>query len=276
MNLKYFLIHTPLIGPVVLFLFRTKIIFSYLIRQSITASKWLFSSKETTNLTYDLTALNDQYMAFFVADITNQDYPTVLAYFTELENDQKLIKHIEMQISNSQWSIMADKQARFARRKGWYALIRILKPKVVIETGVDKGLGACVIAAALMKNKTEGFDGHYYGTDINPKAGYLLSQDYKEFGEILYGDSIESLSKFDQQIDIFINDSEHSFEYEADEYKVIKDKLSNKAIMIGDNSHCSDKLLKFSLENQRNFVFFQEQPANHWYQGAGIGVSFIK
>lgn len=273
MDLKHFLLKTPFIGQITVFLFRTKIVFGFLFKQLIIVLKWLFSSKETTNLTYDLTPLNEQHLRAFVANVTGEDYQSVCRYMDEIENDQALLAHIETQVANSKWSIMADKQARFGRRKGWYALIRILKPKVVIETGVDKGLGACVIASALMRNKAEGYEGYYYGTDINPKAGYLLSGAYKEFGEILYGDSIESLTKFDKPIDMFINDSDHSVDYEADEYRVIKDKLADNGIILGDNSHCSDKLLQFSIQNQRNFMFFHEQPADHWYPGGGIGVS---
>ena len=75
-----------------------------------------------------------------------------------------------------------------------------------METSVDKGLGACVLTAALIRNSKEGYPGRYYGTEINPEAGYLLQEEYAEFGEILWGDSIESLKKFDKKIDMFIHD----------------------------------------------------------------------
>ena len=75
-------------------------------------------------------------------------------------------------------------------------------------------------------------------------------------------------------IDLFINDSDHSAEYESEEYKTISNKLSEHAIILGDNSHSSNKLFEFSLETKRHFVFFQEKPFKHWYPGAGIGISF--
>lgn len=62
--------------------------------------------------------------------------------------------------------------------------------------------------------------------------------------------------------------------YEAEEYKTIANKLSEHAIVLGDNSHCTDRLLEFSLETNRHFVFFEEKPLDHWYPGAGIGISF--
>ncbi|WP_394359037.1 class I SAM-dependent methyltransferase [Leptolyngbya boryana] len=90
----------------------------------------------------------------------------------------------------------------------------------------------------------------------------------------MYGDSIESLKHLDVPIDIFINDSDHSAEYEAEEYRTIASKLSDRAIVLGDNSHVTNKLLEFSLTMNRNFVFFKEIPTQHWYPGGGIGISF--
>jgi predicted O-methyltransferase YrrM len=164
--------------------------------------------------------------------------------------------------------------ARFGRRVGWYALVRALKPRVVVETGIEKGLGAMVLCAALQRNAEQGHPGRYYGTDIDPSAGMLLCEPYSSIGKILYGDSIESLQALAPPIDLFINDSDHSAEYEAREYRTIAPKLSERAIIVGDNAHVTDELLKFSRENGRHFLFFREEPANHWYLGAGIGLSF--
>ena len=57
-------------------------------------------------------------------------------------------------------------------------------------------------------------------------------------------------------IDLFVNDSDHSADYEAAEYHTITNKLSEHAVVLGDNSHCTDKLLEFSLKANRRFVFF--------------------
>ena len=149
-----------------------------------------------------------------------------------------------------------------------------MKPRVVIETGVDKGLGASLLCSALQRNVAEGFPGRYYGTDINPHAGRLFTAPYTEFGEILYGDSITTLAALDVQIDLFINDSDHSADYESREYETILPKLSARAIILGDNAHVADALADFSRTRGRQFLFIREEPLDHWYLGAGIGVSF--
>ncbi len=238
--------------------------------------KWGFLSREDTNYTYHLAPENLQYLAAMISVITGVSRADVLAYFEEAEGDQTLKATILAARERSEYKQFADPEVRFGRRLGWYAMARICKPRVVIETGVDKGLGAVLLCAALLRNRAEGFPGRYYGTDINPAAGYLLTGAYKDAGEILYGDSIESLSKFKEEIDLFINDSDHSTEYEYREYQTIRPLLKEDSVILSDNAECSDKLARFSLETGRHFLFFQEVPADHWYPGGGIGFSFAK
>ena len=235
---------------------------------------WLFRSREHTNYTFDLTENNRLQLASFVSHISGNSFDDVIKYFSELEGDQELNKYIIRCIRENQLGFKMDDQVRWGKRLGWYAFVRALKPNVVVETGVDKGLGALAITAALRRNALEGRSGTYYGTDINPRAGALFGAPYNEQGEILFGDSIESLKKLTQPIDLFINDSDHSSEYEEAEYEVISDKLSGQAIILGDNCHVTDRLLKFSKCRGRAFLFFAERPKDHWYPGGGIGASF--
>lgn len=273
---KRWLVGLPVVGTTALAFLRARMaakeIFG-VVRRSLL---WLVRSNEVTNFTYDLQARNLRHLQFFVSHILEVEPAEVSKYFDELMNDVELSNHISEVTASSEFGHLADRRARFGRRVAWYALVRLMKPRVVVETGVDKGLGACVLTAALMKNASDGYPGRYYGTDINPLAGYLLTGKYADYGEILYGDSISSLKNFGQQVDIFINDSDHSASYEAEEYKVIAAKLSDRSVIVGDNSHASDKLMEFSYTTRREFLFFGERPSAHWYPGGGVGFSFRK
>ncbi len=268
------ILRLPLIGKLFLIPYRFRVSSKYIFPTLKTQLKWLFASNETTNFTYELSEINRQHLISFIASITNKSYSKVEQYIIEIEQDKVLQQHLQSSIQQNRESYKADTSMKYGRRIGWYAFIRILKPKLIIETGVDKGLGSCIITSALARNKGEGHSGKYLGTDINPKAGYLLTPPYNQFGKILYGDSIESLKQLKEPIDMFINDSDHSSEYEAEEYEVVREKLSKSAIILGDNSHITDKLLKFALKTNRPFYFFKEEPKNHWHQGAGIGVVY--
>ena len=236
--------------------------------------RWLRTSKETTNFTYDLTPSNQLYLIEFVSVITGAERDVVAGYLSELRDDEALAGHLRAKALEGTHARAVDPDARYGRRAGWYAVVRAMKPGLVIETGVEKGLGACVLAAALLRNREEGHPGVYVGTDIDPGAGFLLGPPYTQVASIHYGDSVQSLRAIEGPIDLFINDSDHSADYERLEYETVNEKLSEKAIVLGDNAHVTTVLLEFAEMTGRRFLFFAEEPKDHWYPGAGIGAAF--
>lgn len=237
--------------------------------------QWLFRSTEISNFTYPISDSNRAYLAAMLSIVTGLSQERIEGYMSELVNDNALRQHVSALAFSGQVYMGIDPSFDFGRRLGWYACVRALKPRVVVETGVEQGFGSVVLASALMRNAADGAPGEYIGTDINPRAGYLFTGEYAKVGKILYGDSIESLkNRLGKKIDIFINDSDHSAEYEWNEYLTVEPMLSERAVILGDNSHVTDKLCRFARETGRKFLFFQERPKDHWYPGAGIGVAF--
>jgi hypothetical protein len=247
---------------------------AYFGRQTMAIFPTLIATGETHNFTYDLTERNVRYLAETIAVVTGSRPQETVGYIEEAIGDAALNQRFQTAMRTMGDQPLRNLRSPFGRRLGWYAIARATKPKIVVETGVERGHGALLLCAALLRNADEGAPGHYIGTDINRNAGWLLSGKYASIGKILYGDSIESLKTLAETVDLFINDSDHSADYEYDEYKVIAPKLSAKAIVVGDNAHVTDKLALFSRENGRRFIFFKEEPKDHWYPGAGIGISF--
>ena len=246
-------------------------VFDYFNTKLVTGVSWLLTSRETTNYTYEITPLNAKYIASTIAAVSGLAIAETLKYVAEIQQDQQLSQHV---VTLSGDSDVSDIVASYGRRICWYCFARALKPTTIIETGVEKGLGSVVLCAALLRNKAEGFQGRYYGTDINPEAGRLFKGPYSEVGEIVYGDSLASLAKIPGPIDLFINDSDHSSSYETQEYKAISSKLRTRSVILGDNSHGSESLWQFAAETGRRFLFVNEVPVNHWYPGAGIGIAY--
>lgn len=264
------LLQIPAIREILIFGYRFKLISCEIGSKVKLSFKWLFTSNETTNFTYDLTDINKKYLAEFVAHITHKSYSQIYNYIQELDTNKLLKQHIYQTTKECGEEYKSAKQIFYARRIIWYAIARATKPKVIVETGIDKGLGSCVLISALMANKKEGFEGYYYGTDINPKAGYLLTDEYTKFGKVLYGDSITSLKKLNKRIDLFINDSIHINDYEYREYLAVEHKLNSNAILL---SH-SHLLFKFSQKTNRDFLCFTENPKDFWRVGSTISISF--
>ncbi|HEY5032344.1 MAG TPA: class I SAM-dependent methyltransferase, partial [Actinomycetes bacterium] len=163
---------------------------------------------------------------------------------------------------------LMDREIRLGRRVGWYALVRLLEPEHVVETGTDKGLGSCVLAAAVLRN------GHGRGTtlDINPAAGAMIAGPYAEVIDLRIGDSLDTLAQLDA-IDLFLHDSDHSAGHEARELAAITPRLTETALVLSDNAHVTWELPRWAEDHDRQFSFFAERPRKHWYPGSGIGAA---
>ena len=252
-------------------LVRREIVMRYYRPRLQLARQWIPRRTENDNFYYELTPRNVKELASLVAIVSGTSIEAIERYVRELQDDTEIRDHIRQLWRQD--PKMRDAQLGFGRRIGWYAFVRALKPKIVVETGVHHGVGACVITRALMRNAIEGHDGYYFGTDIDRRAGVLLTGEYSTMGRILYGDSLDSLRSLNQSVDIFINDSDHSSNYERLEYQIINPHLADTSLILGDNSHVSTELADFSRENGRPYIFFHEEPDSHWYPGAGIGIS---
>jgi predicted O-methyltransferase YrrM len=273
--LRRFLRNTAL-GRIVMIPFRfTFIALPYLARQFGQMLKWAFTSKEYYNHTYHLTELNQQYLASYIAAVSGHDVREIERYINELANDAALRQMLVQRTLESRDRHNSDAEPRYNRRLGWYALLRATKPRVVVETGIDRGLGTVVMAAALKRNTDEGFPGIVYATDIVPDCGHLLAEPYKSFCRELIGDSVDSLQKFAEPVDIFLHDSDHRPEYEWAEFVAIEPRLHAASITMSDNSQQSSKLREFATRIDRSFLYFQDTPKDHWWPGDGIGCAFV-
>jgi len=275
MSLRHFLKFTAP-GRLVLIPFRFfRIALPYAGHQIATMIGWAFRSKEHYNHTYHLTPLNQQYLASYIAVVTGHPFAEIQSYMQELEKDEALRALLRERTLASPDRHNSDLEPRYGRRLGWYALVRATKPRVVVETGVDRGLGTAVIAAALRRNDQEGHPGLVYATDIIPTCGHLFAEPYKSYGRILLGDSVELLKKFDQPVDVFLHDSDHRPEYEWAEFLAIEARLHPGSIVMSDNSQQTSKMLEFAQRIGKGFLYFQDQPKDHWWPGDGIGAAFV-
>lgn len=233
------------------------------------SARWLFSSREHTNYTYDLTALNRRHLAWFVANVACIDIGTARGYLDEVLGDDALKRHIADATRTSPRRWLADSSALLGRRIGWYALVRARKPRHVVETGTDKGLGSVVLAAALLRNGS----GRLTTIDNNPASGYLISGTYASVVDRIIGDSVSTLTAL-SDVDFFLHDSDHSPAYERREIETVAGVLTDDALVLSDNAEQTDELAHWAERTGRRFAFFDERPADHWFEGVGIGVAY--
>lgn len=238
--------------------------------------KGALTSRETSTLTYELTSENESYLIFLVAEVTGKDIAIITGYFDEIKKNSKLCDFVINKIKGSPYRNKKDLRCDFGSRIAWYAIIRANKSKVVVENGVEMGLTALALCSAIAKNREEGFEGEYYGLDINPDAAYLLTNSpFASFAKLIINDSIDSLSRFENKpIDFYFSDGLRTYDYEKKEFAVLIDKANEQAVIVTNKANFSSALAEMALAKKKKFTYFQEQPLNHWYQGSGLGILF--
>jgi hypothetical protein len=230
---------------------------------------WLVHGRETTNFTYDLEELNRDQLCWFVSAVSGAAIGQVRAWIQELEDDNHLLDHVTKRLSTNPRRRISAQEPHWARRFGWYALVRAAQPDHVVETGTHLGLGSCAIAAALLRNG----HGRLTTIDIDPESGHLIGEPWATVIDRRTGSSIDMLAEL-RDVDMFLHDSLHTYDYETKELTTVEPNLRVGAIILSDNAHDSSALSDWAEQTGRHYLFFREQPAGHWWPGDGIGAAW--
>ena len=239
---------------------------AHLIGRSI---DWLVRGRETTNFTYDLNSLNRDQLGWFVSAVTGAEIGQVRAWMRELEEDSHLTDQLTERLASNPRRRICAKEPHWARRLGWYSLVRAVQPDHIVETGTHLGLGSCAIAAALLRNG----HGRLTTIDIDPDAGYLIEEPWASAIDRRTGNSVALLTEL-EDVDIFLHDSLHTYDHEIREFTAIEPNLRSNAIVLSDNAHESTALSDWAERTGRHYLFFKEQPLDHWWPGDGIGAAW--
>lgn len=151
-------------------------------------------------------------------------------------------------------------------------ITRIIKPKVIVETGVQEGSSSLSFLYALEKNNY----GKLYSIEIGKpittidgakyslpreKIGYLVPQELRHRWKLILGDSKVELPKLLKQlgeIDIFFHDSLHTEEHMMFEYNAAWPFLRNGGRLLSDNIGVAFK--KFAQKVKRPYVCTGDRP----------------
>lgn len=201
--------------------------------------------------------------------------------------DTTAIHNEYMQSNFAQWSRSRRKQlARFSGPyrfgstgefdcESLYFLVRALKPRVVVETGVCYGASSGYILEALARNGT----GELYSIDLGndpqePPNDFFVPPDSQHHWRLIIGDSKQELPRLLKRlgrIDLFHHDSLHTFEHMMWEYETAFPHLSTEGVL---SSHDVITVLSLFKPFQRDpFSLFCERHGLHWQTAYNFGVA---
>lgn len=137
-----------------------------------------------------------------------------------------------------------------------YWLVRRVKPRTILQTGVCNGLSTAFMMLGLAKNGSDGslraidlppifnacdsswtIEGKIYGVVIpeGKTSGWLVPEAYQERLEIRNGNAKDLLPKMVDEvdsIDLFYHDSDHSYDHTMFEFHQVKRKLSKGGLVV--------------------------------------------
>src|SRR5262249_19936155 len=151
-----------------------------------------------------------------------------------------------------------------------YWVVRHVKPKVIVQTGVSNGLSSAFMMLALAKNGPEGrlhvidipaiFDpndpawtqkGIVYGVVIpeGKSSGWIVPDIYRDRFEVQVGDAKALLPPLIDRLDeigMFYHDSDHTYHHMIFEFEQAKRKLTPGGVVVADDIPWNASLWDFA------------------------------
>src|SRR6266487_61510 len=158
-----------------------------------------------------------------------------------------------------------------------YALLRTVRPEVMVETGVANGFSTAFSLLALQSNET----GHLHSVDLprelgrdyepgtfyagegragippGSEPGWLIPQALKERWTLILGRSQEELPPLLERlgtVDVFMHDSEHSFDCMWFEFNAAWPALRPGGVLVSDDVNSTEAFGRFAAQESREPV----------------------
>jgi hypothetical protein len=229
---------------------------------------YLLFDPEPDNFTYEIANVRE--LARWTATVARSDLGEVEAYLAEPVHDPVLSARLH-ESTRGRW-LWTKRSPAFGKRLGWYALARVIRPTLIVETGVHDGLGSLLLLRALQRNLEEGHMGRLVSFDVNPRAGWLVGQD--ALWDLRIQSSRVGLPRVFQELGqagMFIYDGWHSYEDERADLELAAEHLDPRGVLLSDDAQVTHALADVCRDRGLAYLSFQEIPVGHFYPGAVLG-----
>jgi hypothetical protein len=229
--------------------------------------RFVLVDPEPANITYEIA--NTDELAHWAANVAGCDVDQAMVYVAELDADYVLGDRVRAATAGH-W-LWTKASPPFGRRAGWYALVRAIRPALIVETGVHDGLGSLVLLRALERNIEEGHPGRLVSFDINPRAGWLVGD--HPLWELRIEDSRVGLPQLLEQasdLGMFIYDGWHTYADERADHMIAVEHLAARGVLLSDDAY-SPALSDVCRELGLRYYEFRETPTRHFYSGTALG-----
>ena len=193
--------------------------------------------------------------ADFIVDLTGATAVEIQKYADEIKSNRQFHNAIDEKRSaygrsnDSSWSYGIGPPLGAIL----YIICRKQKPDNVIETGVASGVSSSHILCALEANQ----QGELYSIDLpswqKTPSGWMIPDYLRHRWHLTQGRSLENLEpllKKVNEIDIFLHDSDHSYENMRGEFETAWTHLKTGGLLLSHNIDFSDAFPYFCRDHK--------------------------
>lgn len=154
-----------------------------------------------------------------------------------------------------------------------YTLCKILKPEIVVETGVAYGLSSSYVLQALKENNKGtlySIDSTFRPWESEKMIGSAIPSELKNRWKFINGvatDKLKDLLKSLQQIDIFIHDSLHTYTNMMSEFNIAWPFVKNNGFLISDDVGTNNAFYDFCIKNSLESIILSQKNQKKSYLG---------
>jgi len=192
------------------------------------------------------TSASDIVRTYMLGDQCADEVANLLAGYQELETEL-----------NNRYCGLSKYPRYYALEHGssflLYALVRTARPMIVLETGVGDGKSTYFILSALLANG----GGTLHSVDIGSDVAGLLRPREKEnwklhvLDPLSLKESFEAILRGLPPVDLFLHDSDHTYQWQSYELHAISGRLAERAMLAIDDVDSSYAFLDFCKEQRK-------------------------
>lgn len=205
----------------------------------------------------------EQYYLTKLASFLQCDKQEILRYFEEI--DEEFIDYLRSQtktVTSQSYQEWREIYGRYI-----YVIVRILRPGIVVETGVAAGISSAYILKALHRNGRGILFSIELSIPLQPtrdlwipegrEIGYAIPENLKTRWKLILGDSKEKLPELLNALntlDLFLHDSLHTYEHMTFEYKTAWKVLRKNGILLSDDVNLNKAFIDFCKRNNAGYM----------------------
>jgi len=152
-----------------------------------------------------------------------------------------------------------------------YALCKIIKPKIIVETGVAYGLGTSYILQALYENKSGtlySIDSEFRPWESELMIGSAIPDELKTHWKFVKGSSSKKLNDLLEsvgKIDIFLHDSMHTHKNMIFEFESAWPHIKNNGFLLSDDILENNSFLEFYTSKNLKPILLSSLDQKHLF-----------